>query len=76
MRVSHWWYAILALGFAHMTYADEAAPGAAGDDTTAMEVIEMLGDMDEEVTILDIAMSDVDMNGSAIAQEVNNAEQN
>ncbi|MGC2166311.1 MAG: hypothetical protein WA632_09885 [Gallionella sp.] len=74
MRVSHWWYALLVLGYAQMTYAEEAAQNAAGGDTTAMEVIEMLGEMDDEITILDIAMSDVNLNEKVIAKEVNNAE--
>jgi phage host-nuclease inhibitor protein Gam len=82
MRVSHWWCALLVLGYVHTAYADdsakettkEAAKVAATDDASTMEVIEMLGEMDDEVTDLEIAMSDEKLNETPAAQEVKNAE--
>ena len=82
MRVSHWWCALLVLGYVHTAYADdsakettkEAAKVAATDDASTMEVIEMLGEMDDEVTDLEIAMADDKLNESPAAQEVKNAE--
>ena len=47
---------------------------AATDDASTMEVIEMLGEMDDEVTDLEIAMSDEKLNETPAAQEVKNAE--
>jgi phage host-nuclease inhibitor protein Gam len=82
MRVSHWWYALLVLGYVHTAYADdtvkettkETAKVAASDDASTMEAIEMLGEMDDEVTDLEIAMSDEKLNEKPAAQEVKNAE--
>jgi len=82
MRVSHWWYALLLLGYVHTAYADdtaketttETAKVTATDDASTMEVIEMLGEMDDEVTDLEIAMSDEKLNEKPAAQEVKNAE--
>jgi phage host-nuclease inhibitor protein Gam len=78
MRVSHWWCALLVLGYVHTAYADdtakEAAKVTATDDASTMEVIEMLGDMDDEVTDLEIAMSDEKLDEKPAAQEVKNAE--
>ena len=78
MRVSHWWYALLMLGYVHTAYADdtakEVAKVTAADDASTMEVIEMLGEMDDEVTDLEIAMSDEKLNETPAAQEVKNAE--
>jgi hypothetical protein len=82
MRVSHWWYALLMLGYVHTAYADdtaketttEIAKVTASDDASTMEVIEMLGEMDDDVTTLEIAMSDEKLNEKPAAQEVKNAE--
>jgi hypothetical protein len=78
MRVSHWWYALLVLGYVHTAYADdtakEVAKVTAADDASTMEVIEMLGEMDDEVTDLEIAMSDEKFDEKPAAQEVKNAE--
>jgi hypothetical protein len=70
VQVSYWWYALLVLGCSHMAYADEAA----NDDAVSMEVIEMLGEMDGEMTDLEIAMSDEKLDEKPAAQEVKNAE--
>ena len=70
MRVSHWWCALLVLGWAHTAHADEAAT----DDASSMEVIEMLGEMDAEVTDIEIAMSDENLDAKAAVQEVKDAE--
>ena len=82
MRVSHWWCALLMLGYVHTAYADdtakettkEAAKVTATDDASTMEVIEMLGEMDDEVTDLEIAMSDEKLDVKPAAQEVKDAE--
>jgi hypothetical protein len=74
MRVSHWWCALLVLGYVHTAYADETAKETATDDASTMEVIEMLGEMDDDVTTLEIAMSDEKLNEKPAAQEVKNAE--
>ena len=82
MRVSHWWCALLMLGYVHMAFADdaatettkEAAKMTATDDASTMEVIEMLGETDDEAVDLDIAMSDEKLDEKPAAQEVKNAE--
>ena len=82
MRVSHWWCALLMLGYVHTVYADdtvkettkEAAKVTATDDASTMEVIEMLGETDDEAVDLDIAMSDEKLDEKPAAQEVKNAE--
>lgn len=74
MRVSHWWCALLVLGYVHTAYADETAKDTADDDASTMEVIEMLGETDDEVTDLEIAMSDEKLDEKPAAQEVKNAE--
>lgn len=74
MRVSHCWYALLVLGYAHTTYAEEIAKDTTSNDTTALEIIEMLGELDDEITILGIAMSDVNLNEKSAAQEVKNVD--
>jgi len=68
MRVSRWLIALLALTSLHAAYAGEVA----ADDNTSMEVIEMLGEMDDEVADLDIAMSDVNVKDLSAPQEVSN----
>jgi hypothetical protein len=70
MRVSHWWCALLVLGWAHTAQADETTT----DDAASMEVIEMLGELDVDTTDLDIAMSDENLNEKAAVQEVKDAE--
>ena len=74
MRVSHWWCALLVLGCVHTAYADDTAKETATDDASTMEAIEMLGEMDDDVTTLEIAMSDEKLNEKPAAQEVKNAE--
>ncbi len=82
MRVSHWWCALLVLGCVHTANADDTANGStketpeatATDDASTMEAIEMLGEMDDDVTTLEIAMSDEKLNEKPAAQEVKNAE--
>lgn len=74
MRVSHWWCALLMLGYVHTASADETAKETATDDASTMEVIEMLGEMDGEMTDLEIAMSDEKLDEKPAAQEVKNAE--
>ena len=79
MRVSHWWCALLMLGYMHTACADETAKepppkATAADDTATMEVIEMLGEMDDEVADLEIAMSDENLDEKAAVQEVKDAE--
>jgi hypothetical protein len=82
MRVSHWWCALLVLGYMHTACADDTmkesakdTPKAtAADDASTMEVIEMLGEMDDDVTTLEIAMSDEKLNEKPAAQEVKNVE--
>lgn len=70
MRVSHWCYALLMLGCVHAVSAEEAAL----DDASSMEVIEMLGELGDEMTDLEIAMSDENLDETSVAQEVKNAE--
>ena len=71
MRVSHWWCALLVLGCVQTAHAEETAT----NDASSMEVIEMLGEMDDEMTDLDIAMSDENIiDEKSVAQEVKNAE--
>jgi hypothetical protein len=70
MRVSHWCCALLVFGCVHASSAEEVAT----DDASSMEVIEMLGEMDDEMTDLEIAMSDENLNERPVAQEVKNAE--
>jgi hypothetical protein len=67
MRVSYWWCALLMLGSTHLAYADEAAT----DDTPSMEVIEMLGEMEGEMTDIEIAMSNVKVDEIPATQDVN-----
>lgn len=69
MRVSHWCYALLMLGCVHAVSAEEAAI-----DDASMEVIEMLGEIGDEMTDLEIAMSDENLDETPVAQEVKNAE--
>lgn len=69
MRVSHWWCALLVLGWAQAAHAEEAAT----DDAASMEAIEMLGELDDEVTVLEIAMSDENLDEKQVAQEMKNA---
>ena len=71
MRGSHLWCALLMLGGTHLAYADDAATG----DAPSMEVIEMLGGMDDEGVDLDIAMSKVKIADKESTQEVNEDEQ-
>lgn len=70
MRVSHWCCALLMLGGVHAVSAEEAA----FDDASSMEVIEMLGEIGDEMTDLEIAMSDENLDETPVAQEVKNAE--
>jgi hypothetical protein len=70
MRVSHWWCALLLLGCAQTACADEAAT----DDASSMEIIEMLGEIDDDTGDLEIAMSDENWDENRVAQEVKNAE--
>jgi hypothetical protein len=58
------------MGCAHAASANEVAT----DDAASMEVIEMLGETDDEMTDLEIAMSDEDLNEKPVEQEVKNAE--
>ena len=82
MRVSHWWCALLVLGYVHTAYADdtekqtakETEKVTATDDASTMEVIEMLGEMGDEAVDLEIAMSNVKLDEKPAAQEVKNAE--
>jgi hypothetical protein len=74
MRVSHWWCALLVLGYVHTASADETTKEPATNDAPSMEVIEMLGEMDGEVVDLEIAMSDEKIDEKPAAQEVKNAE--
>jgi hypothetical protein len=70
MRVSHWCCALLILGVVHAASAEEAV----ADDTTSMDIIEMLGEIGDEMSDLEIAMSDENLDVTPIAQEVKNAE--
>lgn len=70
MRVSHWWCALLMLGCAQTAFAEETAT----DDAAEMEVIEMLGELDDDTTALEIAMSDETLDEKQVVQEVNDAE--
>ena len=74
MRVSHWWCALLLLGYVHTAHADETAKSTTSDDASTMEVIEMLGETDDEAVDLEIAMSDEKLDEKPAAQEVKNAE--
>jgi hypothetical protein len=69
MRVSHWWCALLLLGAAHPAWAADQ-PKAAKDDEATMEIIEMLGEIDDDGTDLEIAMSDTKIDERDSVQEV------
>jgi hypothetical protein len=58
------------MGCAHAASAEESAT----DDAASMEIIEMLGETDDEMTDLEIAMSDEVLNEKPVEQEVKNAE--
>lgn len=70
MRVSHWWCALLVLGCAQTAYAEETA----SEDAATMEVIEMLGELDDDTAVLEIAMSDENLDEKQVVEEVNDAE--
>ena len=73
MRVSHWWCALLMLGWSH-AWAEDAAQKPATDDAATLEVIEMLGELDDDTGDLEIAMSDEVIVVKPAKQEVKNAE--
>jgi hypothetical protein len=70
MRVNLCWFALLL--WAAPAHAEEQT----ASDAESLEVIEMLGEMDEDVADLDIAMSEIKIstNEKSIPLEVKNAE--
>ncbi len=69
MRVSHCWCALLMLGCAQFAHADESA----NDEVSSMEIIELLGEMEDDTGDLEIAMSEAVLDGMPEGQEVENA---
>lgn len=69
MRVSHWGWALLLLACAQPVLADEAADNDAAD----MEIIEMLGELEDDTGDLGLAMSDDGLDDLPTKQEVKNA---
>lgn len=68
MQARHWWYALLMFVCAQPVCADEVADDAAAD----MEIIEMLGGMEDDTGDLELAMSDQELDGLPTTQEVEN----
>lgn len=69
MRVSHGLFALLMLFVcAQPVFADEVADDAAAD----MEIIEMLGEMEDDTGDLELAMSEQDLDELPATQEVTN----
>ena len=69
MRVSHWWCALLLLACAQPALADEAEDNEAVD----MEIIEMLGELEDDTGDLELAMSEDGLDDLSTKQEVKNA---
>lgn len=69
MRVSHWWCALLLLACEQPALADEAAD----NETVDMEIIEMLGELEDDTGDLELAMSDDGLDDLSTKQEVKNA---
>jgi|GEM_PF-5620909 len=69
MRVSHWWYALLLLVCTQPAFAEEATDNEAVD----MEIIEMLGELEDDTGDLELAMSDDGLDDLPTKQEVKNA---
>jgi hypothetical protein len=69
MRVSYWCCVLMMFSCAQMAHAEEAAT----DDASAMEIIEMMGEMDDDTGDLEIAMSDENLDDQSVVQEVKNA---
>ena len=69
MRVSHWWCALLLLACTQPAFADEVAD----DEAVDMEIIEMLGELEDDTGDLELAMSDDGRDDLPTKQEVKNA---
>lgn len=63
MRVSYCWCALFLLGTTHLAHAESS------EDAPSMEVIEMLGDMDNGVIDLEIAMSNAKIDEKSATQD-------
>ncbi len=69
MRASHWWCALLMLVCTQPAVADEAVD----NDAVDMEIIEMLGEIEDDTGDLELAMSDDGLDDLPTKQEVKNA---
>lgn len=69
MRVSSWCCALLLLACTQPTLADELT----SNEVVDMELIEMLGELEDDTGDLELAMSDAEFDDPSSKQEVKNA---